>query len=170
MTWYRSWPDSIPAGRAHIIDGLSRLVMRDQNYATLSDYQPWPNHEPGWFLLEWDIALDRQSRDRFAANALEHPGRVRVAPYRLYYDGEKTRQCHRWGGKPIPEGQPHADMVGFGCIYFPQAILDAFWREPPPRLIRTGLFNDGVFSDWHRQRYDKFDVDWTVHPQHLHGD
>lgn len=148
--------------------------MRDQNYATLSDYQPWPNHDPGWFMLEWDIALDRQERERFAANALEHPDRVRVAPYILYPDGsdrDRPRQCHRWGGLPIPEGQLQADTVGFGCIYFPQSVLDAFWQGPPPaRLARTGVFNDVVFSDWYRKRYDKFDVDWTVHPQHLHGD
>lgn len=143
--------------------------MRDQNYATVADYQPWPRHEPGWFLLEWDIALDRQSRERFTANALANPDRVRVAPYMLYPPAG-PRQCHRWGGKPIPAGQPYADMVGFGCIYFPQAVLDAFWLEPPSRLTRTGVFNDCVFSDWHRARFDHFDVDWTVHPQHLHED
>lgn len=145
--------------------------MRDQNYATVSDYQPWPEHEPGWFMLEWDIALDRQSRERFAANALRNPGRVRVAPYMLYPDGDlEPRQCQRWGGKPIPEGQACADMVGFGCIYFPQAILEEFWQNPPDRLTRTGVLTDTVFSDWHRSRHDHFDVDWTVRPQHLHGD
>lgn len=168
--WYRSWPDRIPAGRAHIIDGLSRLVLRDQNYATLSDFQPWPRVTPGWFMLEWDIALDRQSRERFADNALQHPDRVRVAPYMLYPDRGAPRQCHRSAGKPIPDGQPHADSVGFGCIYFPQDLLDEFWADPPVRLNRDRMLTDTVFSDWHRARHDHFDVDWTVHPQHLHGD
>ena len=144
--------------------------MRDQNYATVSDFQPWPDIHPGWFMLEWDIALDRQSRERFAANAMLQPDRVRVAPYMLYYEGVPRRQVHRWGGKPIPDGQPRADMVGFGCIYFPQTVLDAFWDDPPARLIRTGTLTDTVFSDWHRARYDHFDVDWSVCPQHVHGD
>lgn len=121
-------------------------------------------------MLEWDIALDRQSRDRFASNALDNPDRVRVAPYMLYPAG-KPVQVHRWGGRPIPDGQPQADSVGFGCIYFPQTVLDALWDGPPPRrLARQGVLNDGVFSDWHRARYGTVDVDWTVHPQHLHGD
>lgn len=144
--------------------------MKDQNYATVAEFQPWPQHEPGWFMLEWDIALDRQSRERFVANAMQNPDRVRVAPYTLYYEGVPARQVHRWGGRPIPDGQPHADMVGFGCIYFPQVILDRFWAEPPARLVKTGMFNDGVFSDWHGQRYDPIAVDWTVCPQHVHGD
>lgn len=143
--------------------------MRDQNYATLADYQPWPRHDPGWFLLEWDIALDSDGRARFAANALDQPDRVRVAPYMLYPAGG-PRQVHRWKGHPLTDGQAHADMFGLGCIYLPQAVLDAFWQDPPPRLVRTGVLTDTVFSDWHRQRHGAVDVDWTVHPQHLHGD
>lgn len=141
--------------------------MRDQNYATVADYQPWPRHDPGWFLLEWDIALDRQGREQFAANASERPDRVLVAPYTLY---PGARQVHRSAGRSIPDGSPQADAVGFGCIYLPQSVLDAFWADPPQRLIRTGLLSDTVFSDWHRKHIGPFDVDWTVHPQHLHGD
>lgn len=145
--------------------------MRDQNYATLADYQPWPSHGPGWCLLEWDIALGQADRDRFAAAALERPGRVRVAPYWLYpKDGRGPIQVHRTAGRPIRDGQPHADSFGLGCIYLPQPVLDRFWQEPPRRLTRQGVFTDGTFSDWHRARYGPVDVDWTVHPQHLHGD
>lgn len=148
--------------------------MREQNYATLADYQPWPIHDPGWFMLEWDVALDRCDRERFMANAFEQPERVRVAPYMLYPDelGPRPQQVHRWGGAPIPDGKPEADSVGFGCIYFPQAVLDDLWSGPPPRRLATqGVLNDVVFSEWYRARYkDIFDVDWTVRPQHLHGD
>lgn len=121
-------------------------------------------------MLEWDIALEQRERARFAANALASPHRVRVAPYTLYPAGQRPRQVHRTAGKPIAEGDPLADMVGLGCIYFPQAIVDALWQEPPPRLVRQGTLTDGIFSDWHRIRYGKVDVDWTVQPQHLHGD
>lgn len=143
--------------------------MRDQNYATVADYQSWPDDEPGWFLLEWDIALASDERARFAGQALAHPHRVLVAPYMLYPDAG-PRVAHRCGGRPIPDGQPWAEMVGFGCIYFPQAVLKAFWSDPPMRLRRTDVFNDSVFSDWHRRQYGAVEVSWTVHPQHLHGD
>lgn len=141
--------------------------MRDQNYATVPEFQPWPDVQPGWFLLEWDIALDRASRERFAANALQHPDRVRAAPYLLY---PMSRQVHRLNGRPLVQGQPQADMFGFGCIYFPKTVLDAFWADPPVRLVRTGVLTDTVFSDWHRSRYGFVDVDWSVCPQHVHGD
>jgi hypothetical protein len=145
--------------------------MRDQNYATVPEFQPWPTHDPGWFMLEWDIALDRCDRERFTANALDRPGRVRVAPYMLYPAGHRPVQCHRTAGKPIPEGQPHADTFGFGCIYFPQLVLDELWNGPmPKRLARQGVLNDTIFSEWHLARFGPVDVDWTVHPQHLHGD
>lgn len=144
--------------------------MRDQNYATVEDYQPWPRHDPGWFLLEWDIALDRASRERFAAHALEHPDRVLVAPYLLYPTGAPVQQCHRWQGRPLADGETVADSVGLGCIYLPQSFLDEMWRVPPARLVRERFLSDTVLSDWHRCRGGVFTVDWTVHPQHLHGD
>lgn len=141
--------------------------MRDCNYNTLAEFQPWPRHEPGWFLLEWDVALDRRGRERFAAHALANPERVHVAPYMLYTpDGAK--QCHRNAGVPIADGQPDAEMFGFGCIYLPQTVLDRFWADPPRRAARE--LTDTVFSDWHRQRFEPAAVDWSVRPQHLHGD
>jgi hypothetical protein len=144
--------------------------MRDQNYATVPEFQPWPAHDPGWFLLEWDVALDSVSRDRFAARALEHPDRALVAPYLLFPGDRAPQQCHRWHGVPVPVGQPVADAAGFGCIYFPQQLLVEFWNDPPRPFTRDGLLTDTVFSEWHRGRGWTFDIDWTVHPQHLHGD
>jgi len=143
--------------------------MRDQNYATVQEFQPWPDISPGWCLIEWDIALDRASRERFAANALQAPGRVRVAPY-LLYPPAGARQVHRWQGRPISDGDLLADAFGFGCIYLPQPVLSDLWADPPQRLTRTGVLTDTVFSDWHRQRYGPVEVDWTVSPQHVHGD
>lgn len=139
--------------------------MRDCNYLTVPEFQPWPSHVPGWCLLEWDIALDRASRDRFAEAAATRPDRVRVAPYMLYPVG---RQVHRLNGRPITSGQPYADMFGFGCIYLPQTVLDAFAADPPARAARE--ITDTVFSDWYRVRFGPADVDWNVHPQHVHGD
>lgn len=136
---------------------------------TVSEFQPWPRHEPGWFLLEWDVALDRRSRDRFARNAMAWPDRVRVAPYTLYPASGRPQQVHRWHGRPLDDGEPYADSFGLGCIYLPQAVLDAFLADPPRQVARLG-FNDTVFSDWHRTRIGPVAVDWSVHPQHVHGD
>jgi hypothetical protein len=144
--------------------------MRDQNYATVPEFQAWPRHDPGWFLLEWDVALDSDSRRRFADHALAQPDRVLVAPYLLFPEQGSPQQCHRWHGIPLTEGEPVADSAGFGCIYFPQALLDELWRDPPAWLVREGFLSDTVFSEWLRCRGGTFTVDWTVHPQHLHGD
>lgn len=170
LAWYRSWPDQVPDGLAHVIDGLPRLVMRDKNYATLADYQPWPQHDPGWCLLEWDIALASEERQRFEQHALSEPGRVLVAPYPLYPAGKPPAGVHRTKGRPISPGERWAETFGFGCIYFPQAVLDRWWAEPPATYAKRGYFTDTTFATWYRTRYGLGEVDWSVHPQHLHGD
>ncbi|MCI0632515.1 MAG: hypothetical protein L0206_01135 [Actinobacteria bacterium] len=168
LTWWRSWPETIPEGRAYVVDGLPRLVMRDCNYATLADYQPWPDDEPGFCLIEWDLALDVVSRDRFAARARRHPDRVLVAPYYLRPEHRLPVLVHRSRGKPIEWGEPRCEWFGFGCIYFPKAILDRWWLEMPARS--RGKWNDTTFSSWLMPRYGPTDVAWDVYPQHLHGD
>lgn len=169
--WYRSWPEAVPEGRAYVHDSLPRLVMRDCHYATVADNQPWPTEQPGWFMLEWDIALDRVERARFAEHALETPDRVLVAPYMVFKHrlGPKPRMVHRVLGSPISDGQKWCDTFGFGCIYFPQQVLERWWREMPyDRSSRW--FNDVAFSTWYRSKFGQTAVDWSVHPQHLHGD
>lgn len=164
--WYRSWPEAVPAGRAYVYDSLPRLVMRDCNYATLADYQPWPADMPGWFMVEWDVALDRAGRDRFAEHALATPDRILVAPYRKHYPKRSGIEVvHRVQNRPLPDGQPWTQKFGFGCIYFPQPVLDRWWAEMPGKR-----FSDTSFSMWHWRTYGNAVVDWSVHPQHLHGD
>ncbi len=116
----------------------------------------WPEAEPGFCMLEWDVALDQRSRINFAHIAREQPGRVLVAPY-LYGDG--------WLPAGIDENDDQADTFGFGCIYFPQLVL----REALAHFrAREGRLTDQWFCDWHRDRYGTARVTWAVHPQHLH--
>ncbi len=174
--WYRSWPETIPEGRAHVVDGLPRLLMRDCDYATLPDYQPWPIEAPGFFLLEWDMALDRVGRDRFAGHALAEPARVMVAPYVKplpQWDAGTVatvaKQVHRVQGRPVADGTPECETFGFGCIYLPQSVLTA-WLASERFNALKGVFTDIGFSSWHRDFRGGCPIDWTVHPQHLHGD
>lgn len=168
LAWWRSWPELVPDGRAHVVDGLPRLVMRDCNYATLTDYQPWPDDEPGFCLIEWDIALDVVGRDRFVERALAQPDRVLVAPYTVRPDRGPPVLVHRTRGKPTRWGEPRTGTFGFGCIYFPTAIL-ARWRAEMPARAR-GHWTDTTFASWHLPRFGLADVEWAVCPQHLHGD
>lgn len=148
--------------------------MRDCSYSTLPDYQPWPEDQPGFFLLEWDIALDRRERELFQEHALARPDRVLVAPYWKLLPDRKTRpglvpkQIHRSHGRPVRDGTPLCETFGFGCIYFPQKVLNDWLLSDWPGS--AGAFNDSTFSAWHFETIGHCAIDWTVHPQHLHGD
>lgn len=142
--------------------------MRDQDYRTVTDYQPWPQDGPGLFMLEWDIALDAAHRARFAAHALADPDRVLVGPYRLY--GPKfpgAPQCHRVRGQGISEGQEWCETWGLGCVYLPHPVLDG-WRSSPDAEVSR--WTDVAVSRWYAKRHGRARVDWSVQPQHLHGD
>jgi hypothetical protein len=169
LRWYRSWPEAPPPGRAFVHDGVPRLLMTGCDYQTLTRFQPWPPHRPGFCLLEWDVALDRVGRARFAEEALAEPDRILVAPYHIYPVGGRPTIVHKHGpGRsrvPIARPRPTADSFGFGCIYMPQLVLQRFLITRPRAPMR-----DSLFSDWHMDRYPPVRVTWDVHPQHLHGD
>jgi hypothetical protein len=162
LKWYRSWPIVVPEGRAYVVDSLPRLGMSRCDYNTIEP--EWPEDEPGFCLLEWDVALDIQSRTRFAMRAEETPERVVVAPYIKNYGGA-VRQVHRRTGfESIEEGEPKTDFFGFGCIYLPQRVLREYLDTRPEK------FTDVTFSRWYRNKYGRVSVIWDVRPQHLHGD
>ncbi len=170
LPWWRSWPAGpLPAGRAFVADSLPRLLMSGCDYRTVVDHQPWPDADPGFCMLEWDVALASEERARFAAHAAAAPGRVLVAPYMIYPVGRGPVLVHKSGpGRmrtPVRPGQRWAHSFGFGCIYFPRAVLARWFEERP-----GARFNDARFSDWHIARYGTVEVDWSVRPQHLHGD
>lgn len=161
LRWYRSWPEIVPPGRAYIHDHLERLVMTDHDYATAT----LPGDQPGFCMLEWDIALASEGRRRFAEVALTQPGRILVAPYCIYPVGGPPAGVHRTAGWPITPGTPEAETFGLGCIYLPAAILDR-WRAD----MAGERLTDRAFSTWHLRTYGRARVTWAVSPQHLHGD
>lgn len=172
LTWYRSWPAEVPEGRAYVQDSMDRLLMSSQP-PTIGDYRTvgfWPYDEPGICLLEWDIALARPERERFAELASEHPDRVLVAPYTKVYDGV-SKVVHRHVDQtPIPLGQNWCHYFGFGCIYLPCELVTEFSYDYLRSDRPKRKFTDVTFSLWHLKTYGHADVTWDVHPQHLHGD
>jgi hypothetical protein len=166
-TWWRSWPAVVSSApdRARVEDSLPRLVMRDRDYRTVADYQPWPTNDLGFCMLEWDVALDRVGRARFARRAAEYPGKVLVADYPIYPVGGPPAGTCRIKGEPIAPGAPLAETFGLGCIYLPRNVLDHWFDERP-----GAPFTDRTFSQWHHAHYGPAWVCADVHPQHLHGD
>lgn len=170
LTWWRSWPaagEIRARGRAHVIDSLPRLIMRDGDYSTIEG--GWPDVAVGLCLLEWDVALGARERALFEEQALEEPDRVLVAPYDVEVDGRRFyvhKVCpepRRPGVRfPAGPGSTEVDAFGFGCIYLPCELL---FRWPGRKPLR-----DSTFSDWHIANVGRARVTWDVHPQHLHGD
>lgn len=172
LTWWRSWPhpdEQRARGRAHVIDDLPRLIMRDGDYSTVEG--GLPDVEPGFCMLEWDVALGARGRAAFEALALAEPGRVLVAPYDIYPEGSGPTCVHKVCPDPAKPGIRHpiepgdlrAHSFGFGCIYLPASVLRA-WSG------RGRVMRDSTFSDWHIAHHGTARVVWDVHPQHLHGD
>lgn len=160
MMWFRSWPDRIPEGRAHVVDSLPRIVMSDRDYLTAD----LPTDEPGFCLLEWDVVLDRAGRDRFVSHAAARPRSVLVAPYRIRRGDGTDVWVHRARGRWVTDGAPSCDWFGFGCIYLPRHLVTGFLATNPRR------FSDSLFSRWHHDHHGPVPIDWDVHPQHLHHD
>jgi hypothetical protein len=166
-------------------------MMDNFDYNTVS---PWPDDEPGFCLLEWDIALDVRDRDRFAVLAAENPGVPLVAPYYKLYGADPPVCMHRvkYRGRwyPSHDGVLTTDLFGFGCIYLPLERVREFQRHqvsnerrrvrpddmakalglPPGSFPGRRKFTDSSFSVWHFTEYGPIGVAWNVHPQHLHGD
>jgi len=167
LPWYRSWPAVEPEGIVpHVVDRLPRLRMSNYDYGTVTE---WPDTEPGFCLLEWDVALDPHARRAFAAEALVNPREILAAPYRFH-----DTWCQWVGGDgagPSPDARPaheddrRADYSGLGCIYLPKVILTEFLERP---RHEPGGFSDATFGRWHHEHYGSVRLTWNIHPQHLH--
>ena len=150
--WYRSWPswwdpdkpwNNAPRHlreRPYIIDGLSRIYMKDWDYNQTFD--GWPNRD--LFLLEWDVALDRQGRETFEHFALAYPEMISVARYHLSDD---------------------RSIYGMGCIYLPYAVVTAF-KEYGARAYPGFIWSDSSLFKWYAEEPRLCD---SVYPQHLNS-
>jgi hypothetical protein len=178
IRWYRSWPKHPSAGPArdhpHVYDHLPRILIDQYDYATAvtvagTESSPrLPYDKPGFCLLEWDIALSSDERQRFAAKAMQRPDSVLVAPYMLYGIDGNPECAHRFiaHGDPIGEGWPVCETFGFGCIYLPSLVIGRFMQDAVTDLGMT----DASFSRYVFHAYGPTTVDWSFHPQHLSGD
>lgn len=179
LNWYRSWPTPSEWAanglddKEYVVDKLPKILMSGQNYKTVSEHRSlgtdngWPDDKPGFCLLEWDVALDPPSRDLFAALALMEPREILVAPYRWH----DTWICWRGNegegptldGRPVRYTDAITDSFGFGCIYFPNAVINEFLQS----MNHLG-FTDHTFGTWYHKKYGAARITWEVHPQHVH--
>jgi DNA-binding transcriptional LysR family regulator len=167
----RSWPEIVPTGRAHVVDDIDRLVIRDYDYRTALGAV-----DDDILLVEWDLAVDKDDLTRFATRAAAEPARVRVAPYRLYhYSSGRDRPAPIWVhrryiGDPqtgrlvhVGEGDPTCHLWGLGLTYLPRAVVRAYLDARPEPIT------DGHLSGWHYQHVERdVPIDWDVRPVHLH--
>lgn len=170
MRWIRTWPAKMPPvdgpsgyPRNYVVDQLPRVEME-------FDYVPVFRQLTGdTVIVEWDIAFGPEEITAFEKHVAGEPGRVQVAPYRLYprstmWPGPVWAHRYNHGGvQPwISEGDPFCDWFGFGFIYFPLPVVHHY--------LATDPFNEGDtdFSRWHHSEYGQVPVRWDVRPVHLH--
>jgi hypothetical protein len=172
MKLLRSWPDQIPEGRSYVVDDIERLVINRHDYAALR------NVDDDVLLLEWDVAVGQEDLLTFAERARSAPGRVLVAPYRIYadvyglpadiwahrsWDGTGAGTVIPTGAKPIETNMPMCNLFGLGLVYLPRDLVRRFLPGHPP-----GHFGDTQFSMWHYQHVAQtVPIAWEVRPVHL---
>lgn len=164
MEWIRTYPPMVhpeDLGRAFIVDTIPHVYM-DRNYVPV-----FQGLTASTAIVEWDIALSAEDRDRFIGHVEARPGRVHVAPYRLYPVSTGLSEpvwAHRTADLAwIPEGQPWCNLFGLGLAWIPLAITRAFLDTGPQ------LADDTAFSQWHHQAgLGPVPVHWDVRPVHLH--
>lgn len=182
MKWVRSFPREIPANRNYVVDGLDRFYMSNYDYSGLSSYGD------DILLVEWDIVVTpdviQNIKDWLPSNGVQ----VQVWPYLLYPTPEngltRTAYAHRRILEPIKNNPPEtypigfldsvADYVGFGCIFLPKTIIEAFEKaDPKTRGLPANdeRFTDQTFSFWLRHNQREFPeramVHWDVELPHL---
>lgn len=172
MRIIRSWPATIPAGRAYVHDEHERLVIDDHDYHSLDSI------DDDILLLEWDIAVGREDLAEFAARAAAAPGRVLVAPYQLYFYASQRERAPVWAHRRY-EGTPETGTLrhvtpadeschlwGLGMTYLPRHVVRAFLDAYP-----DVHFSDTSLSGWHYRNVEQdVPVTWDIRPVHLHYD
>jgi len=168
----RSWPRDPPEGRPHVIDGIERFIVDGYDYRRLAAVKD------DVVLIEWDLAVDPEQVAGFIARVRQTPERVRVAPYRLYYQyaddtvwGETEPRpvwAHRRYTSPerlrwVVDGDDTCHLFGFGLTYIPAPLIAAFCADI------QGPLGDSSFSRWHFLHAEDPEVviDWECRPVHL---
>lgn len=170
MKAVRSWPDAVPPGRNYVVDNLPRLVMRDYSYRVLGDL------DDDVLLIEWDLAIGREDFEHFVDLARAEPGRVLVAPYRIYQTttGDDLFPQPFWVHRRYTDGTEQAmrfvtpddatcHLWGLGLVYLPRQVISGFLSSWP------GHASDASISGWHHRNVEQETrIAWDVRPVHLH--
>lgn len=171
MRLIRSWPANVPDGRSYVVDDIERLIIDN------SDYRELATVDDDVLLLEWDIAVAKEDLALFAGEAQANPGRVLVAPYRIYYEhmlAEPVWAHRRWGGEPkgmanpvgavpVSTHDPYCNLFGLGMCYLPGKLVRGFLDDR-----WANHFGDVEFSMWHYLTVcHEVPICWDVRPVHL---
>jgi hypothetical protein len=169
----RSFPATVPADRAYVVDDAERLVNEGYSYRGLAAYGDDVVH------LDWDQAVDLPDLKRFVRRCQRDPKRARVVPVKVTAEA-RPGLPNRWvwncrvytpgGGLRYAVETDHAaDLFGFGMVYLPAHALEEFEEE-----FRDGLddgsvrFDDTGFSGWYTRTHGPAVIDWDIPCVHLH--
>jgi hypothetical protein len=170
MRLVRSWPDPQPEGRNYVVDDAERV------YNTGHDYRPLIALGDDVIHLDWDQAVDREHLVEFVRHVRQEPDRVMVVPCRLREvatAGERWNVVRYEAGEQatryMSPGEDGAHLFGFGMVYLPAKVLQAFEDEWADRMdAGTVKFTDTGFAGWHYRRFGEARVDWSVRCVHVH--
>jgi len=166
VRWVRAWPvTGAPAGQ-HVADSMERVSVGGGNYLPVLEELAGQDS----VLVAWDIAVSREDVARFTLFAKQTPGRVRVAPYRLYKPStglDRPVWPPRVAARPSPgwvtSADEACDLFPLGMVYLPGAVTAEYAshpRESSPDL---------AFARWHHvSGLGPVPVTWDVKPVHVH--
>jgi hypothetical protein len=164
VRWVRTWPAKIPVGRAYVSDLLPRIEMADYNYVPVLEQL-----DEDTVIVEWDVAVSFEDRERFTKICAADPYGAHVAPYRLYPVSTALLEpvwAHRRLGRNPPwinERDSACDLFAFGLVYLPHQIVQHYLATKPE------VTGDAIFSKWHHDvKFGPVPVHWDVRPIHLH--
>jgi hypothetical protein len=171
MRIIRSFPVTVPDGRAYVVDDAERMYNANFSYRGLVAVDDDVIH------LDWDQAVGRADLVTFAGRCKAYPDQARVVPVLVdlaarpglavpvwncrVYVGDRLRYVER--------GDPTADLFGFGMVYLPRKALAEFEDEFRTELDDgTVRFDDTGWSGWYTRTHGPVPIDWDIHCVHLH--
>lgn len=171
MRLVRTFPATIPQGRAYVVDDAERVVNENYSYRGLAGLGDDVVH------LDWDQAVGRLDLIKFVERCKADPDRARVVPVLVDTAARPGLPYPVWNCRVlvgnrlryITVGDATADLFGFGMVYLPGKALAEFEDRYRQALDDGSIrFDDSGFSGWYTSQYGPAAVDWDVPCVHLH--
>lgn len=172
MRVIRTFPATIPAGRAYVVDDAERVLNEGFSYRGLVGVGDDVIH------LDWDQAVNAGDLARFAARCRREPDQARVVPVLVDRHARPGMVAPVWNCRVLCSGglryaEPGrdrtADLFGFGMVYLPAKRLQEFEDRWRPELDDGSVrFDDTGFSGWLTRAYGAVPIDWDIPCVHLH--